>query len=192
MVPVVVSVHHLDDYAEESAYFRHFRPQSFSVKYTRKPSFRFPAAGPRPGTLLPLPSELDNLAPLLSTRCYLTGFSDVNGHAYYGKAISWAKQAGIVNGYGDGTFRPDANATREEFAAMLANFAKKYNSFTDVDADKVLGEFSDGASVSDWAEEVVAWAVDSEIMGNGGFIAPTAQITRAEAAAMVVNSKLAL
>ena len=123
---------------------------------------------------------------------YLTGFSDVNGKAYYGKAISWAKQAGVVNGYGDGTFRPDANVTREEFAAMLANFAKKYNSFVDVDADKVLGEFADGASVSDWAEEVVAWAVDSEIMGNGGFIAPTAQITRAEAAAMVVNSDLAL
>lgn len=75
---------------------------------------------------------------------------------------------------------------------MLANLAKKYNSFVDVDTDKVLGEFSDGVSVSDWAEEVVAWAVDSEIMGNGGFIAPTAQITRAEAAAMVVNSKLAL
>ena len=119
-------------------------------------------------------------------------FDDVDGKEYYGKAISWAKQAGIVNGYGDGTFRPDANVTREEFAAMLANFAKKYNAFVDVDADKVLGEFSDGASVSDWAEEVVAWAVDSEIMGNGGFIAPTAQITRAEAAAMVVNSDLAL
>jgi len=119
-------------------------------------------------------------------------FDDVDGKAYYGKAISWAKQAGVVNGYADGTFRPDSNVTREEFAAMLANFAKKYNAFVDVDADKVLGEFSDGASVSDWAEEVVAWAVDSEIMGNGGFIAPTAQITRAEAAAMVVNSKLAL
>ena len=119
-------------------------------------------------------------------------FDDVDGKEYYGKAVSWAKQAGVVNGYGDGTFRPDANVTREEFAAMLANFAKKYNAFVDVDADKVLGEFSDGASVSDWAEEVVAWAVDSEIMGNGGFIAPTAQITRAEAAAMVVNSDLAL
>ena len=119
-------------------------------------------------------------------------FDDVDGKEYYGKAISWAKQAGVVNGYADGTFRPDANVTREEFAAMLANFAKKYNAFVDVDADKVLGEFSDGASVSDWAEEVVAWAVDSEIMGNGGFIAPTAQITRAEAAAMVVNSDLAL
>ena len=119
-------------------------------------------------------------------------FDDVDGKEYYGKAVSWAKQAGVVNGYGDGTFRPDANVTREEFAAMLANFAKKYNAFVDVDADKVLGEFSDGASVSDWAEEVVAWAVDSEIMGNGGFIAPTAQVTRAEAAAMVVNSDLAL
>lgn len=128
---------------------------------------------------------------MLSTKCYLTGFSDVNGHAYYGKAISWAKQAGIVNGYGDGTFRPDANVTREEFAAMLANFAKKYNSFVDVDADKVLGEFSDGASVSDWAEEVVAWAFDSEIMGNAGFMNAFNDITCAETAAMVVNYKAA-
>ena len=123
---------------------------------------------------------------------FLTGFSDVNGKAYYGKAIAWAKQAGVVNGYGDGTFRPDAIVTREEFAAMLANFAKKYNSFTDVDADKVLGEFSDGASVSDWAEEVVAWAVDQKIMGNNGSIKPTDDIVRAEAAAMVINSGLKL
>ena len=74
---------------------------------------------------------------------------------------------------------------------MLANFAKKYNSFVDVDADKLLGEFSDGVSVSDWAEEVVAWAVDSEIMGNAGFMNAFNDITCAETAAMVVNYKAA-
>ena len=118
-------------------------------------------------------------------------FSDVDGKAYYGKAIAWAKQAGVVNGYGDGTFRPDAPVTREELACMLANYAKKVDQ-TDVsveDADKVLSSMSDGASVSDWAKGSVAWAVENEIMGNAGFVNALSDITRAETAAMVVNYK---
>ena len=116
-------------------------------------------------------------------------FSDVDGKAYYGEAIAWAKQAGVVNGYGDGTFRPDAPVTREELACMLANYAKKVDQ-ADVsveDADKVLSSMSDGASVSDWAKGSVAWAVENEIMGNAGFVNALSDITRAETAAMVVN-----
>ncbi len=118
-------------------------------------------------------------------------FDDVDGKAYYGEAIAWAKQAGVVNGYGDGTFRPDAPVTREELACMLANYAKKVDQ-ADVsveDADKVLSSMSDGASVSDWAKGSVAWAVENEIMGNAGFVNALSDITRAETAAMVVNYK---
>ena len=118
---------------------------------------------------------------------YDTGFSDVNGKAFYAKAISWAKRAGVVNGYGDGTFAPDKEITREEFACMLANFAKLKGDFEDADEDAVLAEFPDGASVSDWAEEAVAWAADAEIMGNNGSLTPGKAITRAEVAAMAVN-----
>ena len=118
---------------------------------------------------------------------YDTGFSDVNGKAFYAKAISWAKRAGVVNGYGDGTFAPDKEITREEFACMLANFAKLKGDFADADEDAVLAEFPDGASVSDWAEEAVAWAADAEIMGNNGSLTPAKAITRAEVAAMAVN-----
>ena len=95
----------------------------------------------------------------------------------------------MVNGYGDGTFRPDAPVTREELACMLANYAKKVDQ-ADVsveDADKVLSSMSDGASVSDWAKGSVAWAVENEIMGNAGFVNALSDITRAETAAMVVN-----
>ena len=118
---------------------------------------------------------------------YMTGFSDVNGKAFYAKAISWAKRAGVVNGYGDGTFAPEKEITREEFACMLANFAKLKGDFKDADEDAVLAEFPDGASVSDWAEEAVAWAADAEIMGNNGSLTPGKAITRAEVAAMAVN-----
>ncbi len=118
-------------------------------------------------------------------------FDDVDGKAYYGEAIAWAKQAGVVNGYGDGTFAPDAPVTREELACMLANYAKKVDQadVTVEDADKVLSSMSDGSSVSEWAKGSVAWAVENEIMGNAGFVNAFNDITRAETAAMVVNYK---
>ena len=122
---------------------------------------------------------------------YETGFDDVNGKAYYGQAFAWAKQAGVVNGYGDGTFKPDAAVIREEFAAMLANYAKKVGDFETVDTDEVLASMPDGNKVSDWAKDVVAWAVDAEVMGNGGVINPSSAITRGKAAGMVYNFDLA-
>ena len=119
---------------------------------------------------------------------YETGFSDVDAHEYYALAIQWAKQAGVVNGYGDGTFNPLKQITREEFASMLANFAKSLGDDVTVEnADKVLGAFADANTVSDWAESNVAWAVENGIMGNGGFINGNGAISRAETASMAVN-----
>ena len=107
---------------------------------------------------------------------YETGFSDVDGKAFYGKAIAWAKQAGVVNGYGDGTFAPDAPVTREEFAAMVANYASKYDQgYKAVESTDALKDFDDANGVSEWAEKVVAWAVENGIMGNGGFLAAQVQ-----------------
>ena len=116
---------------------------------------------------------------------YITGFSDVDGHAYYAKAIAWAHASGVVNGH-DGEFRPMDKITREEFASMLANFAKVKGDYKASDGSALAG-LSDAASVSDWAEANVAWAVENGIMGNGGSVNATAQITRAEVAAMAVN-----
>ena len=123
---------------------------------------------------------------------YETGFSDVDGKAFYGKAIAWAKQAGVVNGYGDGTFAPDAPVTREEFAAMVANYASKYDQgYKAVESTDALKDFDDANGVSEWAEKVVAWAVENGIMGNGGFLAPQSNIIRADAACMVYNYAIA-
>ena len=119
-----------------------------------------------------------------------TGFSDVDGKQYYGQAIYWAKKTGVVNGYADGSFRPDQTITREQFAGMLANYAKLVNrdeTVGTVDVDEALKGFKDASSVSDWAEDAVAWAVSKDVMGNGGSINPAGTLTRAEAAAMSVN-----
>ena len=76
---------------------------------------------------------------------------------------------------------------------MLANFAEtvEVEDTSVEDADKVLSSVSDGSSVSGWAKDSVAWAVDNGIMGNAGFVNAFNDITRAETAAMVVNYKAA-
>ena len=50
-------------------------------------------------------------------------FTDVNNKKWYADAVGWASSLGLVNGYGDGTFRPDAPVLRQELCAMLARFA---------------------------------------------------------------------
>ena len=113
-------------------------------------------------------------------------FDDVNGKMWYGKAIAWAKAAGVVNGYGDGTFHPESPVTREEFAQMLANYAKVAGTFEAADGS-ALAELPDASSVSDWAEEAVAWAVENGYMGKAGVVNPQSDIIRAEAATMAVR-----
>lgn len=115
---------------------------------------------------------------------YVTGFSDVDGHAYFAKALAWAKAAGVANG-SNGQFRPYDKITREEFASLLANFSKVKGDYVAVDADKVLDSATD---YSAWAKQNVAWAKANGIMGNNGSaIDGTGNITRAQVAAMAVN-----
>ena len=114
---------------------------------------------------------------------YETGFSDVDGKAYFAKALAWANAADVANG-SNGKFRPYDKITREEFASLLANFAKSKGDYEAVDADEVLGSATD---FSAWAKENVAWAKANKVMGNGGFINGTGNITRAEVASMAVN-----
>ena len=114
-------------------------------------------------------------------------FDDVNGKMWYGKAIAWAKATGIVTGYGDGTFAPENNITREEFATMLARYAQKYGNYTAGGAAD-FAAYGDASAVDSWAAEYVAWAVKGGYMGkNTDVLTPLANMTRAEAAAMVVR-----
>ena len=117
-----------------------------------------------------------------------TGYTDVDGTQFYAKAAAWAELTGIVNGYADGTFGVSRYVTNEEFACMLANFAKAKGEDVSVeDADAVLAGYPDAELVSDWAKESVAWAVQEGVMGNGSAISPAGSILRMRVAAMVVN-----
>ena len=122
------------------------------------------------------------------TEGYETGFEDVQGKMFYSKAVAWAKLSGVVNGYDDTHFGPDDTITREQFAAMLMNYEKKFGDYEQADAS-VLDDFSDAASVSAWAQNAMAWAVENGVV-NGtseGTLIPTNDIVRADAACMVYN-----
>ena len=55
----------------------------------------------------------------------LTGFSDIEGH-WAENYIKMANQLGYVNGYPDGTFKPNAPITRAEFATLLNNVLNRH------------------------------------------------------------------
>ena len=123
-----------------------------------------------------------------ATTTYPTKFTDVEADAYYAQAIQWASDAGIVTGF-DGTteFRPNDPVTREQFATMLARYAKLKGA--DITADEAaLADYSDAANVSDWAKGYVAWAVEAGVMGkNTDLLWAGNDVSRAEVAAMAVR-----
>ena len=118
---------------------------------------------------------------------YMTRYSDVDPDAYYARAIAWATKMDIAHGdAGATTFRPDEQITREEFAALMKNYAVATRDYVAA-GDDALAEFPDASEVSPWMTEAVAWAAENGVMGNKGELNPTDSIKRAEVAAMAVN-----
>lgn len=112
------------------------------------------------------------------------GFTNVADNDWYATAVNWAASVGVVNGYEDDTFRPNAPITREQMAAILYNYAD-YKGY-DVSARADLSDYADAASISSWAEDVLAWA-NAEGLINGmtaTTIDPQGATTRAQTAAM--------
>ena len=112
-------------------------------------------------------------------------FIDVAAGDWYAKAIDWAAEKGIVNGYGNGAFGPNDPITREQLAAIFCNYAKANGKNVSARAD--LSAYSD--QPSEWAESAMQWAVAEKLIsGKGnGVLDPTGQATRAEAAAILMR-----
>lgn len=88
-----------------------------------------------------------------------------------------------MNGYQDGTFRPDAAVTRGELAAMLARALKL--------PDGAGLAFADANAVPGWAQGPMAAAVQAGLFGGfeDGTIRAQGRMTRAQIAAIVVRAK---
>ena len=114
------------------------------------------------------------------------GFSDVSGSAYYAAAVAWASKNGVVEGYEDGSFRPDQPITREQLAAVLYRYAMSRG--VDVTASGDLAAYADAGSVSSWAADAMRWATGAGVLsGTANGLEPQGTATRAQAAAMLVR-----
>lgn len=104
-------------------------------------------------------------------------FSDVAADAWYCSSVSTLSRMGIIAGYPDGTFRPNAPITRAEFAAIATRF--------DNNGDKTPVSFTD--IIGHWAEgEITVAANHGWVSGYGdNTFRPQNQITRAETMSLV-------
>ena len=120
-------------------------------------------------------------------RCFgSAAFSDVKPGAYYEKAVVWASQNGIVSGYTDGTFRPDAPVTREQLASILYRYTLYRGQDVSAGETTSLTGYGDAQAVSSYALPAMRWACGTGILqGANGKLNPSGLATRAQLAAML-------
>jgi len=117
------------------------------------------------------------------TKAPQSNFSDVENGAYYYNAVGLAKDLGIANGNGDGTFSP-----RQDMM-ILAKKALVYKLGKDITVENTdnLKGFSDYEDISAYAlESLSAMVKDGYVNGmDGNKIAPKATTTRVQAATVI-------
>lgn len=103
-------------------------------------------------------------------------FKDVSASAWYNTEVCTLYKAGLIKGFPDGNFHPNANVTRAEFSAMIARlFSVSYvgnNSFEDTNGH--------------WAQSYINILAKLGILKGdaNGNANPNDPLTRAQAAAM--------
>ena len=107
-------------------------------------------------------------------------FSDISQDDWYNNAVSVINRMGILSGYADGSFRPNAPVTRAEMSTIAATFALLENApiYTDTTFSDISGH---------WAKEYIEIASSvGWVQGyDDGSFQPNAPITRAETTVMI-------
>ncbi|MGF7033694.1 hypothetical protein J2T17_004642 [Paenibacillus mucilaginosus] len=118
-----------------------------------------------------------------------SSFSDVESSDWFSSTVNSAVYAKIIDGYEDGTFRPNATINREELAAMVVralDYAGAKPEVTASEQSSLLAKFSDSDEIV-WAEEEVATAIKSGIVDGltDDTLGARDTATRAQAATML-------
>lgn len=114
------------------------------------------------------------------TKVAAPAFADVEEGKWYTPFVHSAIAAGLVNGFPDGTFRPTAQISRAEVAAILYRMAGS----PEVEAKAVFAD----VAVDNWAAKAITWCADNGIVnGNAGNFMPTQSVTRQDLATMLVR-----
>ena len=114
-----------------------------------------------------------------------SGFTDVSESQYYAPYVTWAKEAGVTSGTGDGTtFSPNTVITREQICTMLVRFCDNTGiALPDPDGSK----FNDDKEIDSWYQDGVYTAKTAGIVSGKGdnLFDPNAELTRQEIAVIL-------
>ncbi|WP_336775302.1 S-layer homology domain-containing protein [Paenibacillus sp. MMO-58] len=102
-----------------------------------------------------------------------TSFKDIKGH-WAESVIAKANEMKLITGYADGTFRPDRQITRAEFAAILSRSTK---------LQKVTGENPFPDMKGNWADSAVTQLVAQGFINPNDYpngFSPNTKLTRYE------------
>ena len=115
-------------------------------------------------------------------------FTDVADDKWYAASVEWAYANDVVEGYPDGTFRPDQPVTRQEMAEVISGFLE-YRGNALAEGEDCRTQFRDGAQISDWALRSMNAVVKAQLMlgDQNGDLHPAASATRAEFATVLLR-----
>ncbi len=114
------------------------------------------------------------------------GFSDADKiGAAYSEAVDEMAEAGVLEGYPDGSFRPEATLSREEGAKIITYLCLGKPEAETLVCDKAP---FDDVPAERWSAPYIAWCAEHEILhgyGNGNF-GPTDTLTGDQYAKMLL------
>lgn len=117
-------------------------------------------------------------------------FKDVSATDWYSANVSTASSYGLIEGYADGTFRPNASVTREQAMAIISKAMKLTGLAAMLPSgttERTLLPFRDGGEASAWAKDAIANVLKAGVVSgiSSMKLAPQASISRAEVAVIV-------
>lgn len=110
----------------------------------------------------------------------ITDFNDISSDSWYAKSVAFVQSMGLINGYEDGTFRPEDSITRAEAAVIIMRVER-------IQGETITGTLTDISG--NWAEkEILAAYANGLISGYpDGTFRPDNTITRAETVTLINN-----
>lgn len=123
------------------------------------------------------------LSGLLAGALLLTpamAFTDTNGHWAESAVNKWSREYGVLQGYDDGSFKPDASITRGAFAGILDRFLQFRSAAP-------AGTFSDTRG-NRWEDAILKLNAAGVYLGSDGKALPGDSITRQQAITMVARA----
>lgn len=116
-------------------------------------------------------------------------FKDVPDSYWAHDAIAWAYSKGIINGFTETQFGPNAPVSRQEMVTMLYRYANKMCGLNFKAKGDELKGYTDANEVDAYAKDAFCWAISEGII-NGytkTVLVPDGDLTRAQCATILAR-----